>query len=51
MTLLVVLVVFGVLLGAASYTSLPVLMVGVGLVGAWLLAFAVREGISHTRNR
>jgi hypothetical protein len=51
MALLIVLAASGVLLGAASYTSLPVLMTGVALVGAWLLVFAVREGISHTRNR
>ncbi|MFE2432795.1 hypothetical protein ACFXJ5_39580 [Streptomyces sp. NPDC059373] len=51
MALLVVLVAFGVLLGAASYTSLSVLMAGAGLVGAWLLAFYIRERVSQTRNR
>lgn len=51
MVLLVVLVAFGILLGAASYTSLPVLMAGIGVVTAWLLAFYVRERVSHTRNR
>ncbi|MEU4096809.1 hypothetical protein [Streptomyces sp. NPDC026673] len=51
MTLLLVLVAMGILLGAVSYTPFPVFLVAAAVVGAWLLAFCLRERLGHHRNR
>ncbi|MFF7674141.1 hypothetical protein [Actinacidiphila glaucinigra] len=51
MTLLVVLVAMGILLGTVSYTPLPVFLVAAGVVGAWLFAFYVRERVGRHRHR
>ncbi|MFD8073842.1 hypothetical protein ACFV3E_14465 [Streptomyces sp. NPDC059718] len=51
MTLLVVLVAMGILLGTVSYTSFPVFLVAAGVVGVWLLTFYVRERVGHHRHR
>jgi hypothetical protein len=50
-TLLVVLVAMGILLGTVSYTSFPVFFVAAGVIGAWLLTFYVRERVGQHRNR
>jgi hypothetical protein len=49
-TLLVVLVAMGILLGTVSYTSSSVFFVAAGVVGVWLLTFYVRERVGHHRH-
>ncbi|WP_377268154.1 hypothetical protein [Peterkaempfera sp. SMS 1(5)a] len=46
-----VIVLAGLLAGAASYASTPVVLVAAGLIGAWLAVFAVRERAARIRRR
>ncbi|GAB2718635.1 hypothetical protein [Kitasatospora kifunensis] len=41
----------GVLLGAAAHTTLPQFLVAGAVIGAWLLAFGLREGAAWLRHR
>ncbi|MCM2417300.1 hypothetical protein [Streptomyces sp. RKAG293] len=50
MSLVVLLMAMGILMGAAAHTSLSVFTVASALIVAWLLAFGVREGIARVRN-
>jgi hypothetical protein len=47
--LLLAFAALGLLLGAASYASLPVLLGCAGLVAVWLAVFAARERAAHGR--
>ncbi|WP_035803161.1 hypothetical protein [Kitasatospora mediocidica] len=49
MFLLAVIAVMGVLMGAASHTTLPVFLAASAAITAWLLAFGVREGVARAR--
>lgn len=46
-----VVVLAGLLLGAASYATAPVVLVAAGLIGAWLAVFALRERAARSRRR
>lgn len=43
MTLVVLVVAMGLLMGAAAHTSLPVFVVAAAAIALWLAGFAVRE--------
>ncbi|BBB01607.1 hypothetical protein RVR_9102 [Actinacidiphila reveromycinica] len=47
MSLVVLLLGMGILMGAAAHTSLAVFTVLAAAIAAWLLGFAVREGIAR----
>ncbi|MFB7663996.1 hypothetical protein ACFC1R_08615 [Kitasatospora sp. NPDC056138] len=47
--LLAVIVVMGLLAGAAIHTSLPVFLTASAAIAAWLLTFAAREHLARTR--
>ncbi|MBM9508528.1 hypothetical protein [Actinacidiphila acididurans] len=49
MSLVVLLVGMGVLMGAAAHTSLPVFIAAASAIGLWLAAFAVRETLGRRR--
>jgi len=49
MSLVVLLIAMGLVMGAAAHTSLTVFTVAAAAIGLWLLVFAVRE--RHGRNR
>ncbi|WP_188285913.1 hypothetical protein [Streptomyces sp. CBMA29] len=49
MSLVVLLLGMGVLMGAAAHTTLPVFLVAAGAIAVWLCGFAVREGIARHR--
>lgn len=51
MVLLAVIVVMGVLMGAAAHLTLPVFLAAAGAITAWLLAFGLREGLTRARRR
>ncbi|MFF4648653.1 hypothetical protein [Streptomyces sp. NPDC001380] len=52
MTLLAVLVVLtGLLIGAAGYATTPVVLIAGALIGAWLAVFAARERAARRRHR
>lgn len=48
---LAVIVVMGVLMGAAAHTSLPVFLAAAAAITLWLLGFGVREGFARTRRQ
>ncbi|MFI1098040.1 hypothetical protein [Streptomyces sp. NPDC020917] len=49
MSLVVLLVGMGVLMGAAAHTSLTVFTVAACAIGFWLVGFAVRERVGRHR--
>ncbi|MEC3998319.1 hypothetical protein VSR01_34445 [Actinacidiphila sp. DG2A-62] len=49
MSLVVLLLGMGVLMGAAAHTSLTVFTVAAAVIAAWLVGFAVRERIGRHR--
>jgi len=49
MSLVVLLLGMGVLMGAAAHTSLTVFTVAATAIAVWLLAFAIREQIGRHR--
>jgi hypothetical protein len=49
MSLVVLLLGIGVVMGAAAHTSLTVFTVASAGIVAWLLAFAVREALARHR--
>jgi protein-S-isoprenylcysteine O-methyltransferase Ste14 len=49
MSLVVLLVGMGVLMGAAAHTSLTAFTVAAAAIGLWLAAFAVRERVGRHR--
>lgn len=49
MSLVVLLIAMGLVMGAAAHTSLTVFTIAAAAIGLWLLVFAVRE--RHGRNR
>jgi 4-hydroxybenzoate polyprenyltransferase len=49
MSLVVLLLGMGVLMGAAAHTPLPVFLVASGAIALWLLGFAIRERIARHR--
>jgi hypothetical protein len=49
MSLVVLLLGMGVLMGAAAHTSLTAFTVAAAAIAAWLIGFAVRERISRHR--
>lgn len=51
MILLVVIAAMGLLMGAATHTSLPVFLTATAVIAAWLLTFGAREGIARAKRR
>ncbi|MDH6114926.1 hypothetical protein P3T36_001275 [Kitasatospora sp. MAP12-15] len=51
MSLLAVIAVMGVLMGAATHTSLPVFLAAAAAISAWLLGFTIREGAARARRQ
>lgn len=49
MSLVVLLLGMGILMGAAAHTSLTVFTVAAAGIALWLLAFAIRERFSRHR--
>ncbi|MEW2521203.1 hypothetical protein [Actinacidiphila alni] len=49
MSLVVLLLGMGILMGAAAHTPLPVFLVAAGAIAVWLFGFAVRERIARHR--
>jgi hypothetical protein len=50
MSLVVLLLGMGIMMGAAAHTSLTVFTVAAAAITAWLLAFAVRESAGRRRH-
>jgi hypothetical protein len=51
MFFLAVLVLMGLLLGAAAHTSLSGFLLAAALIAGWLLLFGAREGVTRLRRR
>jgi hypothetical protein len=49
MSLVVLLLGMGILMGAAAHTPLAVFTVAAAAIAAWLLGFAVRERVARHR--
>jgi 4-hydroxybenzoate polyprenyltransferase len=49
MSLVVLLLGMGILMGAAAHTPLPAFLVASGAIALWLLGFAIRERIARHR--
>ena len=49
MSLVVLLLGMGILMGAAAHTSLTVFTVAAAAIAVWLVGFAVRERLAHRR--
>jgi len=49
MSLVVLLLGMGILMGAAAHTSLTVFTLAAAAIAAWLLGFAVRERLTRRR--
>lgn len=49
MSLVVLLLGMGILMGAAAHTPLPVFALAAAAIAVWLLGFAVRERLARHR--